>query len=298
VNADEMTTVAANHREAGLVGPFVQDLHADLAQVGRLGPCEQQWRVILPVGPSDISVFWGRLPCNSSVSVGSCHATPPRLSSHSAIDRAYVQIAAPEFDRTFSALAMALARHCAEKGIVEVGSHYSMSFAPVQKHIAILEWAGLVFTERLSSNWPSPIGAASIGRFDTSWRAASAGRQPRLRRSYRLFLGSRRHYAAGCRHPGRRLLSISIALTANFWQGFARGVDGQPLGSNPGDQPRREATAKPLQKPILNSWRPRAVGGVRDHPLKVAIAYSRLRESANASGWLRFSGPSLCCAVV
>jgi len=27
----------------------------------------------------------------------------------------------------------------AEKGIVEVGSHYSMSFAPVQKHIAILE---------------------------------------------------------------------------------------------------------------------------------------------------------------
>ena len=36
----------------------------------------------------------------------------------------------------------------AEEGIVEVASHYSMSFAAVQKHIAILERAGLVTKER------------------------------------------------------------------------------------------------------------------------------------------------------
>jgi hypothetical protein len=57
VNADEVTTVAANRREAGLVGLLVQDLFAHLAQLGRLGPCEQQWRVNLPVGPGELWVF-------------------------------------------------------------------------------------------------------------------------------------------------------------------------------------------------------------------------------------------------
>ena len=37
----------------------------------------------------------------------------------------------------------------AEEGIVELASHYSMSFAAVQKHIAILERAGLVTKERV-----------------------------------------------------------------------------------------------------------------------------------------------------
>jgi len=36
-----------------------------------------------------------------------------------------------------------------EEGIVELASHYSMSFAAVQKHIAILERAGLVTKERV-----------------------------------------------------------------------------------------------------------------------------------------------------
>src|SRR5690349_16596969 len=36
----------------------------------------------------------------------------------------------------------------AEEGIVELASHYPMSFAAVQKHIAILERAGLVTKER------------------------------------------------------------------------------------------------------------------------------------------------------
>jgi DNA-binding transcriptional ArsR family regulator len=37
----------------------------------------------------------------------------------------------------------------AEAGIVDLASHYSMSFAAVQKHIAILERAGLVTKERV-----------------------------------------------------------------------------------------------------------------------------------------------------
>src|SRR5438477_11619725 len=36
-----------------------------------------------------------------------------------------------------------------EEGILELSSHYPMSFAAVQKHIAILERAGLVTKERV-----------------------------------------------------------------------------------------------------------------------------------------------------
>ena len=37
----------------------------------------------------------------------------------------------------------------AEEGVVELASHYPMSFAAVQKHVAILERAGLVTKERI-----------------------------------------------------------------------------------------------------------------------------------------------------
>src|SRR5215831_11860432 len=37
----------------------------------------------------------------------------------------------------------------ADEGVVELASHYSMTFAAVQKHIAILERAGLVTKERV-----------------------------------------------------------------------------------------------------------------------------------------------------
>ena len=62
---------------------------------------------------------------------------------------------APEFDRMFGALADHTRRDIvrraitAEEGIVELASHYPMSFAAVQKHIAILERAGLVSKERV-----------------------------------------------------------------------------------------------------------------------------------------------------
>src|SRR5438067_12408687 len=66
-----------------------------------------------------------------------------------------VQIAPPDFDRMFGALADHTRRDIVrrainpEEGIVELASHYPMSFAAVQKHIAILERAGLVTKERV-----------------------------------------------------------------------------------------------------------------------------------------------------
>ena len=66
-----------------------------------------------------------------------------------------VQTAPPDFDRMCGALADHTRRDIvrraitAEEGIVELASHYSMSFAAVQKHIAILERAGLVTKERV-----------------------------------------------------------------------------------------------------------------------------------------------------
>ena len=60
-----------------------------------------------------------------------------------------------DFDRLFGALADHTRRDIvrraitAEEGIVELASQYPMSFAAVQKHIAILERAGLVTKERV-----------------------------------------------------------------------------------------------------------------------------------------------------
>jgi DNA-binding transcriptional ArsR family regulator len=65
-----------------------------------------------------------------------------------------VQIAPPDFDRMFGALADHTRRDivrraiAAEEGVLELASHYPMSFAAVQKHVAILERAGLVTKER------------------------------------------------------------------------------------------------------------------------------------------------------
>ena len=65
-----------------------------------------------------------------------------------------MQIAPPHFDRMFGALADATRRDIVrraiggEEGIAELAGHYAMSFAAVQKHVAILERAGLVTKER------------------------------------------------------------------------------------------------------------------------------------------------------
>ena len=65
-----------------------------------------------------------------------------------------MQIAPPDFDRLFGALADATRRDIVrraiegEEGVVELAAHYPMSFAAVQKHVAILESAGLVMKQR------------------------------------------------------------------------------------------------------------------------------------------------------
>jgi DNA-binding transcriptional ArsR family regulator len=66
-----------------------------------------------------------------------------------------VQIAPPDFDRVFGALADHTRRDIvrrainAEEGVVELAAHYRMSFAAVQKHVAVLERAGLVTKQRI-----------------------------------------------------------------------------------------------------------------------------------------------------
>src|SRR3989442_2838961 len=66
-----------------------------------------------------------------------------------------VQIVPPDFDRVFAALADDTRRDIvrraisAEEGVVELASHYPMSFAAVQKHVAVLERAGLITKQRI-----------------------------------------------------------------------------------------------------------------------------------------------------
>jgi DNA-binding transcriptional ArsR family regulator len=66
-----------------------------------------------------------------------------------------VKIAPPDFDRVFAALADHTRRDIvrrtisAEEGVLELASHYPMSFAAVQKHVAVLERAGLITKQRI-----------------------------------------------------------------------------------------------------------------------------------------------------
>src|SRR4051795_9307473 len=60
-----------------------------------------------------------------------------------------------DFDRVFAALADATRRDivrraiAGEEGVAEIATHYPMSFAAVQKHVAVLERAGLVGKQRI-----------------------------------------------------------------------------------------------------------------------------------------------------
>lgn len=66
-----------------------------------------------------------------------------------------MQIAPPDFDAMFRALADATRRDIVRRaidgreGISELASHYPMSFAAVQKHVAVLTDAGLVTKHRV-----------------------------------------------------------------------------------------------------------------------------------------------------
>ena len=65
-----------------------------------------------------------------------------------------MQFAPPDFDRMFGALADTTRRDIVrraidgEEGVAELAEHYSMSFAAVQKHVAVLQRAGLITKER------------------------------------------------------------------------------------------------------------------------------------------------------
>jgi DNA-binding transcriptional ArsR family regulator len=66
-----------------------------------------------------------------------------------------VPAAPPDLNRLFGALADPTRRDTvrraidAEEGIAELAGHYPMSFAAVQKHIVVLERAGLVTKQRI-----------------------------------------------------------------------------------------------------------------------------------------------------
>jgi DNA-binding transcriptional ArsR family regulator len=66
-----------------------------------------------------------------------------------------VHVTGFDFDRAFGALADATRRDivrraiAGEEGVGELADHYPMSFAAVQKHVAVLERAGLVSKERV-----------------------------------------------------------------------------------------------------------------------------------------------------
>ena len=60
-----------------------------------------------------------------------------------------------DFDLMFSALADATRRDIvrraisADEGVSELAAHYPMSFAAVQKHVSVLERAGLITKQRI-----------------------------------------------------------------------------------------------------------------------------------------------------
>ncbi len=66
-----------------------------------------------------------------------------------------MQFAPADFDLAFGALSDATRRDIVrraidgEEGVAELAGHYPMSFAAVQKHVAILERAGLVTKQRI-----------------------------------------------------------------------------------------------------------------------------------------------------
>ena len=66
-----------------------------------------------------------------------------------------VQIATPDFDPLFAALADHTRRDIVrraitgEEGVLELAGHYPMSFAAIQKHVAVLERAGLITKQRI-----------------------------------------------------------------------------------------------------------------------------------------------------
>jgi DNA-binding transcriptional ArsR family regulator len=95
-----------------------------------------------------------------------------------------MQSAPPDVDRVFAALADPTRRDIvrraidAEEGVVELASHYPMSFAAVQKHVAVLERAGLITKRRVGRRKVVRTNLAALlvarrllDRYEALWRA-------------------------------------------------------------------------------------------------------------------------------
>ena len=94
-----------------------------------------------------------------------------------------MQIAPPDFDRMFGALADATRRDIVRRtldahfSVSSLARGYPMSFAAVQKHVAVLERAGLVTKQRrgrehLVAANPAALRAAhdALERLELIWR--------------------------------------------------------------------------------------------------------------------------------
>ena len=88
-----------------------------------------------------------------------------------------------DHDRIFGALGDATRRDIvrraidSEEGVAEIASHYPMSFAAVQKHVAVLERAGLVSKHRVGRRKvvrtnPEGLRVARrlLDRYEELWR--------------------------------------------------------------------------------------------------------------------------------
>ena len=96
------------------------------------------------------------------------------------------ELAAEQVDELFRALADAtrrdILRRCVdgEPSVSRLARAYPMSFAAVQKHVAVLERAGLVTKERrgreqLVRTDPDAVGRArqALDELETTWRGAN-----------------------------------------------------------------------------------------------------------------------------
>src|ERR1700682_2424981 len=107
-----------------------------------------------------------------------------------------VQIAPPDFDPVVAALA----KHTrgdsvrraitAEEGVLELASHYPMSFAAVQKHVAVLERAGLITKQRIGRRRVVRINLEALlvarrllDQYEELWRARIDRMDKLLRRA-------------------------------------------------------------------------------------------------------------------
>lgn len=94
-----------------------------------------------------------------------------------------MQVVGADFDSLFGALSDATRRDIVRRaidgreGVAELAAHYPMSFAAVQKHVAILERAGLVTKERAGRRKIVRTDLAAVGiarrlldQYEELWR--------------------------------------------------------------------------------------------------------------------------------